>query len=51
MDNLMGIEKQKSSIRKYFSFKNENGKVGLFKVNFISGTDTGNINISIKVQE
>jgi len=34
-----------------FSFKNENGKVGLFKVNSVSGTDTGNINISIKVQE
>lgn len=33
------------------SFKNENGKVGLFKVNYVSGTDEGTINISIKVQE
>ena len=34
-----------------FSFKNEDGKVGLFKVNSVSGTDDGTINISIKVQE
>ncbi len=34
-----------------FAFKNEDGKIGLFKVNSISGTDDGVINISIKVQE
>ena len=34
-----------------FSFKNNDGKVGLFKVNSVSGTDAGNVNISIKVQE
>ncbi len=33
------------------SFKNNNGKVGLFKVNSVLGTDAGTINISIKVQE
>lgn len=36
---------------KIFSFKNEDGKVGLFLVNSISGTDDGNVSISIKVQE
>jgi hypothetical protein len=35
----------------FFSFKNEEGKVGLFRVNTVSGTDEGTINISIKVQE
>ena len=34
-----------------FSFKNNDGKVGLFKVNSVLGTDDGTINISIKVQE
>ena len=34
-----------------YSFKNEDGKVGLFKVNSISGTDEGSINISVKVQK
>ncbi len=34
-----------------FSFKNEDGKVGLFKVNSVDGTDLGSINVSIKVQE
>ncbi|MFC2111090.1 hypothetical protein ACFLQ5_01420 [Bacteroidota bacterium] len=34
-----------------FSFKNEDGKIGLFKVNSVNGTDAGTINISIKVQE
>ena len=34
-----------------FSFKNNDGKVGLFKVNSVLGTDAGTINISIKVQE
>ncbi len=34
-----------------FSFKNEDGKMGLFLVNSVSGTDEGTINISIKVQE
>ena len=34
-----------------FAFKNEDGKVGLFKDNSISGTDDGVIYISIKVQE
>ena len=34
-----------------YSFKNEDGKVGLFKVNSVTGTDNGIINISIKVQE
>jgi len=34
-----------------FSFKNNDGKVGLFKVNSVLGSDTGTINISIKVQE
>lgn len=36
---------------KIFAFKNEDGKVGLFLVNSISGTDEGKVNISIKVQE
>ncbi len=34
-----------------FSFKNEDGKVGLFMVNSVSGTDEGTVDISIKVQE
>lgn len=34
-----------------FSFKNEDGKLGLFKVNSVSGTDEGFVDISIKVQE
>jgi len=34
-----------------YSFKNEGGKVGLFKVNYVIGADEGSINISIKVQE
>ncbi len=34
-----------------FSFRNEDGKLGLFKVNSLVGTDEGTINISIKVQE
>lgn len=34
-----------------FSFKNEDGKVGLFKINSVLGTDDGTINVSIKVQE
>ncbi|MCF8298032.1 MAG: hypothetical protein K9J13_10845 [Saprospiraceae bacterium] len=34
-----------------FSFKNNDGKVGLFKVNTITGTDAGTVNISIKIQE
>ena len=36
---------------KIFSFKNEDGKVGLFMVNSVLGTNNGKINISIKVQE
>lgn len=36
---------------KLFAFKNENGKIGIFIVNNITGTDEGSINISIKVQE
>jgi len=34
-----------------FAFKNEDGKVGLFKVNSIFGTDQGMVVVSIKVQE
>ncbi|MDP2722793.1 MAG: hypothetical protein Q8O72_08550 [Bacteroidales bacterium] len=34
-----------------YSFKNDNGKVGLFRVNSLEGTDAGKVNISIKVQE
>jgi len=34
-----------------FAFKNEDGKIGLFKVNSVVGTAAGIINISIKVQE
>ncbi|MEE4258381.1 MAG: hypothetical protein V2I62_01360 [Bacteroidales bacterium] len=34
-----------------FSFKNEDGKVGLFMVHSVSGTDEGTVDISIKVQE
>jgi hypothetical protein len=34
-----------------YSFKNEDGRMGLFLVNSVSGTDEGTINISIKVQE
>lgn len=33
-----------------FSFKNEDGKIGLFKVNSVVGADEGTINISVKVQ-
>ncbi len=36
---------------KIFSFKNEDGKVGLFLVNSVLDTDDGTINVSIKVQE
>jgi len=36
---------------KIFAFKNEEGKIGLFKVNSITGTDAGTVNISIKIQE
>ncbi len=34
-----------------FSFKNEDGKTGLFLVHSVIGTDEGTVNISIKVQE
>jgi len=34
-----------------FSFKNQDGNVGLFKVNSVLGTDAGTVNISVKVQE
>ncbi len=34
-----------------YSFKNSDGKVGLFVVNSISGTDNGEVNIKIKFQE
>lgn len=34
-----------------FSFKNEDGKIGMFLVNSVEGSDSGAINISIKVQE
>jgi len=34
-----------------FSFKNEDGKTGLFRVNSVLGADEGTIDISIKVQE
>jgi len=34
-----------------FSFKNEDGKTGLFRVNSVSGMDAGTVNISIKIQE
>lgn len=34
-----------------FAFKNEDGKIGLFRVNSIFGTDDGKVNISIKVQK
>jgi hypothetical protein len=34
-----------------FSFKNADGKVGLFVVNSISGTDNGEVSIKIKFQE
>ncbi len=34
-----------------FAFKNEDGKIGLFKVNSVVGTAAGSIIISIKVQE
>lgn len=34
-----------------FSFKNEDGKTGLFQVHSVTGTDEGTVNISIKVQE
>jgi len=34
-----------------FSFRNEDGKLGLIRVNSVLGTETGTINISIKVQE
>jgi len=34
-----------------FSFKNEDGKTGLFLVYSVIGTDEGTVNISIKVQE
>lgn len=34
-----------------FSFKNEDGKTGLFLVHSVVGTDEGTVNISIKVQE
>ncbi|NQU32522.1 MAG: hypothetical protein HQ521_04745 [Bacteroidetes bacterium] len=34
-----------------FAFKNEDGKIGLFMVNSLSGTDDGLVNISIKIQE
>jgi len=36
---------------KIFAFKNEDGKIGLFKVNSITGTGAGTIDISIKIQE
>ena len=34
-----------------YAFKNEDGRMGLFLVNSVTGTDEGTINISIKVQE
>lgn len=34
-----------------FSFNNEDGKIGLFRVNSVSGMDAGTVNISIKVQQ
>ena len=34
-----------------FSFKNEDGKIGLFQINSVSGMDAGIVNISIKVQQ
>jgi len=34
-----------------FSFKNEDGRIGLFRVNSVSGMDAGIVNISIKIQE
>lgn len=34
-----------------FSFKNEDDKIGIFLVNSVEGTDSGKINISIKIQE
>lgn len=35
---------------KIFAFKNENGRIGLFRINSISGTNEGQVNISVKVQ-
>ncbi len=34
-----------------FAFENQDGKVGIFIVNQISGTDDGSVNISLKIQE
>lgn len=34
-----------------FAFKGDNGKTGLFLVNSVTGTDQGNVNITIKVQK
>lgn len=38
------------AIGKMYAFKNEDGRIGLFMVNSISGSDEGQVNISIKVQ-
>ncbi len=34
-----------------FSFKNEDGRMGMFLVNFTSGTDQGDIRLDIKIQD
>jgi len=47
-----GKRKAKNLVEgKSFAFKNEDGRIGLFRVNSISGTDEGVVNISIKVQK
>lgn len=47
-----GKRKAKNLVEgKSFAFKNEEGRIGLFRVNSISGTDEGSVNISIKVQK
>ncbi len=35
---------------KIYAFKNEDGRIGLFHINSISGTNEGQVNISVKVQ-
>lgn len=37
-------------VGKIFAFKNEDGRIGLFHINSISGTGEGQVNISVKVQ-
>jgi hypothetical protein len=42
---------KKLAIDDIYTFRTESGRLGIFKVNAVNGTNEGNINISLKIQQ